>query len=363
MNVVLHVDMDSFFASIEVRENPDLRGLPVVVGADPKMGKGRGVVTTCTYEARRFGLHSGMPISKAYRLAPDAVYLRGNYKLYITVSKNVMKILRGFGDCFRQVSIDEAYLDVSEKVASYHQARSLARRVKDAVLEEEGLSCSVGVGPNMLVAKIASDFGKPDGLTVVEPDSVEGFLGPLSVRAIPGIGPKAEKSLKKLGFSTVGDIAGSDPDVLGRFFGRWGLAMLRSARGIDAREVGWERGGRKSIGKERTFHVDTLDRDEIRGTLGGLVEKVASIAEDNMIHYRTVSVKVRLEDFSTFSRSRTLDFPTTSLAALRSTAARLVDEFLAGDKKIRLVGVRVSGLARSVMRQTTLEEYVGCSAI
>ena len=176
--IVLHVDMDSFFASVEVRERPELKGLPVVVGSDPKGGKGRGVVSTCSYEARKYGIHSAMPVSQAYKLCPDAAFLPVNMKLYVQVSMNVMEIMKGFAEKFQQYSIDEAFLVPGPEIRSFEEAAIIALRIKDEVKRQERITCSVGVGPNKLIAKIASKVQKPDGLTVVRPEDVQDFLFP-----------------------------------------------------------------------------------------------------------------------------------------------------------------------------------------
>jgi DNA polymerase IV (DinB-like DNA polymerase) len=356
--IILHVDMDSFFASIEVRENQELIGMPVVVGADPRDGKGRGVVTTCTYEAREHGIQSGMPISKAYSLLPNAVFLRPNYRLYVDVSRSIMGILRSHCDKFQQRGIDEAYLDVSNKVNNFEVARSLGRRIKKDILEKEGLTCSVGVGPNKLIAKIASDHEKPDGLTIVESSRVQSFLNDLPVRRIPGIGPKAEGSLKKMGIQTVGELSKADVQILAKVFGKWGVLMHMLANGVDKREVSTRKGGPKSIGHERTFHKDSDDAEKILKTLSKLSKYVQRDAEEDGFLFKTITLKVRLDDFSTYTRSRTLDFPTKSLSILKETSERLLGEFLKLNKKIRLLGVRISSLGKAYLRQTTLEEYL-----
>ncbi|MDI3485544.1 MAG: hypothetical protein PWQ50_764, partial [Methanolobus sp.] len=174
--ITLHIDMDSFYSSVEVREKPEIRGLPVVVGSDPKGGSGRGVASTCSYEARKFGIHSGMAISKAYKLCPDAVYLRVNMKLYKEVSAEIMQTLRIFADKFQQVSVDEAYLDIGESISDYESATLLAKKIKSEIQRLHGLTCSIGVAPNKVIAKIASDFNKPNGLTVVRPEDIQDFL-------------------------------------------------------------------------------------------------------------------------------------------------------------------------------------------
>jgi len=208
--IILHVDMDSFYASVEQRRAPSLKGRPVVVGSDPKGGIGRGVVSTCSYEAREFGIHSGMPISQAYKLCPDAVYLRVDMQLYKEVSCRVMEILRSEAGRFQQVSVDEAYLDISEKVRDHERAIKIAQEIKAKIRAQEGLTCSIGIASTRSAAKIASDLDKPDGLTVVEPDRVAGFLEPLEVRRLQGIGRKNEEILHGLGIQTIGQLARFD---------------------------------------------------------------------------------------------------------------------------------------------------------
>ena len=225
MRIILHVDLDAFFPSVEVREHPELKGKPVVVGADPKEGKGRGVVSSASYEARKFGIRSALPISRAWKLCPDCVYLRPHFVLYVPASNSVMKILRSHADKFEQGGIDEAYLDISNKVKDFDEAKEFVKSLMEEVLEKESLTCSVGVAPNKLVAKIASNFKKPYGLTVVKEDEVKEFLFPLEVRKIPGIGPKTERSLKELGIETVADLAPIDREMLTRLFGVWGTRL------------------------------------------------------------------------------------------------------------------------------------------
>src|SRR5512136_2822039 len=198
MRVILHVDVDAFFPSVEVREHPEFKGKPVVVGADPKEGKGRGVVSSASYEARKFGIRSALPISRAWKLCPDCIYLRPHFDLYVPASNSIMRILKSHADKFEQGGIDEAYLDISIKVKDFDEAAEFAKRLMEEVLEKERLTCSIGVAPNKLVAKIASDFKKPYGLTVVRDEDVKDFLFPLAVRKIPGVGPKTDRALKDL---------------------------------------------------------------------------------------------------------------------------------------------------------------------
>ncbi len=207
MRVIFHLDMDHFYTAVEERERPEIKGVPVIVGADPKEGKGRGVVSTSNYEARKSGVRSGMPISQAWRLCPRAVYLPPNFPLYIRVSGEIMELARKYAGKFEQWGIDEAFLDVSGKVDDWAEAEALAQRIKQEIKEKEGLTASIGVGPNKLVAKVASDFQKPDGLTIVKEEEVEKFLEPLPVRKLLWVGRKTEAKLKELGVNTIGDLA------------------------------------------------------------------------------------------------------------------------------------------------------------
>lgn len=343
MRVILHVDLDAFFPSVEVREHPELKGKPVVVGADPKEGKGRGVVSSASYEARKYGIRSALPISRAWKLCPNCVYLRPHFDLYIPASNSVMKILRNHADKFEQGGIDEAYLDISSQVKDFDEARDFAKRLMEEVLAKERLTCSIGVAPNKMIAKIASDFKKPYGLTVVKPEDVNGFLFPLKVRKIPGVGPKTERSLKELGIETVSDLASMKPEVLTRFFGVWGARLYEFANGIDNSEV-IEDYETKSIGRDTTFEKDADDADQILGVLDGLAEEVHEDVIANGFKFKTITVRVRYERFDTYTRSKSLLFATNDLDILKNNAKRLIAPFLRGNKKVRLIGVRVSNL-------------------
>jgi len=343
MRVIFHVDLDAFYPSVEARENPELRGMPLVVGADPKGGTGRGVVSSASYEARIFGVRSAMPISRAWKLCPDCVYLRPNFELYVAASNNIMKILKSHSDKFEQGGIDEAYLDVSSKVENFDGARDLARTIMDEILNQEHLSCSVGVGPNKIVAKIASDFRKPFGLTVVEEKDVLEFLSPLRVGKLPGVGPKTERSLMDLKIETIGDLASAKPEALTRLFGVWGTRLQKFASGIDDREV-VEEYETKSIGRDHTFEKDLDDETQIMEVLDELAEEVHEDVQASGLKFKTITVRVRYPHFETHTRSKSLMFPTDDLDILRNSARRLISPFLRGRKKVRLIGVRVSNL-------------------
>lgn len=354
--IILHVDMDSFYASVELREEPSLKGLPVVVGSDPKGGMGRGVVSTCSYEAREFGIHSGMPISRAYKLCPDAVFLRVNMPLYKDVSHRIMKILRSYAGKFQQVSVDEAFLDITGRVQGYTEAAELAKKIKAEIREHEGLTCSIGIAPTKSAAKIASDMDKPDGMTVVEPGRVADFLEPLDVRRLSGIGKKSEELLKGQGIETIGQLARFDEGRLVEMFGKWGARMHQLARGVDDSVVE-ERSETKSVSKEHTFEADTGDPAVLYESLDEIAVKVHRSLLRKGFSFGTVSVKVRMADFSTFSRARTLEFHTRDLDVIKRESRKLAGGFFDG-RKIRLLGIKLSGLSRSSIRQTTLLDFI-----
>ncbi len=353
--IILHIDMDSFFASVEVRENPLLRGLPVIVGADPKGGRGRGVVSTASYEARKCGVRSGMPISRAYRLCPEAVFLPVHFPLYIATSERIMRIVEGYGEDLEPVSIDEAYLDVS-RADSFEAAAQLASRMKEEIWEKEHLTCSVGIGPSRVVAKIASDMKKPDGLTVIRPENVAGFLGPLPVGSIPGIGKKTEKALAERGISTIRQLADTDVQALQSLFGRWGVYMHMLARGLDtspARPVTETR----SIGRETTFETDTDRVSVLEETIESLSARIHRSLMEEGYAFRTITLKVRDDRFVTHTRSQTLDHVSTEYATIRRISRELLDEFMDG-RKIRLLGIRLSHLYRDHTLQASIQEFL-----
>jgi DNA polymerase IV (DinB-like DNA polymerase) len=343
MRVIMHVDLDAFFPSVEARSNPELKGKPLVVGADPKDGTGRGVVSSASYEARIFGVRSAMPISRAWKLCPDCVYLRPNFDLYIGASNNIMKILKSHADKFEQGGIDEAYIDVSRKVENFAEAKELAQEIMDEILNQEHLSCSVGIGPNKIVAKIASDIKKPFGLTVVGEQEAKAFLYPLPVGKLPGVGPKTEHRLLELKIETIGDLANTKPEALTRLFGVWGARLQKFANGIDDREV-IEEYETKSIGRDITFEKDLDDEDKIIEVLNDLAEEVHEEVVASLLRFKTITVRVRYPHFETHTRSKSLMFPTSDLNILKNSARRLIAPFIRGRKKVRLIGVRVSNL-------------------
>ena len=358
MRIIAHVDMDAFYASVEARHNPVLRDKPVVVGADPKGGHGRGVVEAASYAARRYGIRSAMPISRAWKLAeaarrkgePEVAFVHGNRKLYVEVSERVMAILAPAGDAFEEASIDEAYLDLSS-LAGFEAAAERARVVKREIAEREGLTCSIGLGPNKLVAKIASDFKKPDGLTIVRPDEVQAFLDPMGIRVIPGIGPKTEAELNERGIRTVSDLRGVELARLAEWLGRWGEDLHAKARGLSDSPVSndWEP---KSVGEQETFEVNTLDAAFILERDRALAAEVfARLRRQGFRAFRTVTITVRFAHFRTLTRSHTPREEMATEDALCAGAVELFRPVLDQREnprgtKIRLIGVRAEKLLR-----------------
>ncbi len=356
--IILHVDMDCFFASVEVRENPTLAGRPVVVGADPKNGRGRGVVCTCSYEAREYGIRSAMPISEAYVRCPEAVYLPVRHALYCDVSVDIMDSIRPFADIFAQVSVDEAYCDISS-CGSYTAAEAIGIKIKNRVKSRQGITCSVGIGPNKTIAKIASDYHKPDGMTIVRPDDAAAFLAPLPVRKIPGIGKKAEERLASLDIITAGDLAEADPRLLRTMLGKWGVVMHARANGTDDTPV-TDRGERKSIGKEHTFPEDVTDREKLCHTLSTLTAEVCKRLRKDGGRCRTVTIKIRYLGFVTRTKASSFTHATDRDDLIEQTAQSLILPFLT-TTPVRLIGVSVSGLERTGAWQMTLDAFSGDS--
>jgi nucleotidyltransferase/DNA polymerase involved in DNA repair len=338
---ILHVDMDAFFAAVEQRDRPELRGQPVIVGADPRGGRGRGVVSTASYEARRFGVGSAMPISEAWRRCPHGVFLQPDIGRYARESERIMEVLGRFTDLVEPVSIDEAFLDVTFSSRALGTGEAIGRKLKQAIRDETRLTASVGVASSKLVAKVASDLQKPDGLTVVAPGTEQAFLAPLPVRRLWGVGPKLEETLAKLGVRTIGDLAALDPARLERRVGTHGHDLQRLARGEDDREVAREAEGAKSLGQEHTYGEDTADRERLRATLLQLADAVAARMRKHGLRARTITLKYRDEDFRTTTHARTLKRATDSGDELFRVASELLAE-VHGRKRVRLLGIYAS---------------------
>ena len=349
--IILHLDMDHFYTAVEEREHQEYKGKPVVVGADPKEGKGRGVVSTSNYIARKVGIRSGLPISRAWKLCPEAIYLPPNFPLYTKVSNEIMQIVREYGDKFEQWGLDEAFLDASLRVKDYTDAEALAKQLKREIKEKEHLTCSIGVGPNKLVAKIASDYHKPDGLTIVKENEAEAFLAPLPARRLLWVGRKTEAKLKKMGINTIGDLASFDPTVLAEVFGVMGTQMHLMAHGIDRSEVE-ARTEVKSISHETTFEEDTDDAEVILKALYALATEISKEVKVQKLFFKTITVKLRYENFETHTYSKTLAFITDRLEDLQNTSIKLLRTYLKQGRKIRLIGVRVSNFVKGEKQKT-----------
>ncbi len=344
VRTILHADMDAFYAAVEAREDPAIAAQPVVVGADPQGGRGRGVVAACNYEARKFGIHSAMPISEAYRRCPDAVYLPPRMRLYAEISERIMQILEGYTELVEKLSIDEAFLDVTASTRLFGDGATIARAIKEQIWDQERLTVSVGVAPNKFLAKLASDLEKPDGLVVVEAGREKEFLDPLPVERLWGVGDKTAGRLHALGLKTIGDVAASRLEVLNRHLGHaHALHLHKLARGEDERPVEPGR-EQKQIGRETTFMTDTDDREFVRRTLLALTEEVAARLRRHHLAARTVAVKLRLAPFETHTKQKTLDTPVFTTESIYPVACELLAASDPGDRPIRLVGVSASGL-------------------
>ncbi|SRR6056297_275951 len=339
--IILHIDMDCFFAQIEMRENPRFKEKPVVIGADPKKGKARGVVATANYEAREYGINSATPISIAYKKCPEAVYLPVNLDYYKKVSQNILEIIKNYSDQYEPLSIDENYLDISF-VSDYKKAKEIGETLKAEILKKEKLTASVGIGPNKILAKIASEEEKPDGLFVIEPEEVDAFLKEKPLKILPGIGPKTESKLKnKFKIKTIGGLKKIEKQKLVKLLGSRGEDIYQKAKGKDDSVIKKNR-ITKSIGREHTFKQNTREPEIILDTFEKLVEKVHHTLKKEGLLFKTVTIVCRVQNFQTYNRSNTISVPTDDLETLRSESKKLLLKFLTQNlKPLRLIGVRI----------------------
>jgi nucleotidyltransferase/DNA polymerase involved in DNA repair len=344
---IVHVDMDAFFTSVEIRDQPKLKGKPIVVGADPKGGSGRGVISAASYEARRFGVKSAQPVSTAYKLCPEAIFLPHRIERYREVSNEVMEILSTFSDLLLRASIDEAVLDCSDNAGGFKSWKHLGQAIKDKVRHETTLTCSLGIATGTTIAKMASEFQKPDGLTLVLPGREAAFLAPMAVETIPGIGPRARESLNRLGLRTIADVQGAEPLVLATALGSWGKRIFDLAHGSDNDELILGE-ARKSFGEERTYATDLETIEAAEAALREIADDLALRMSRKNISGRTLTLKARAADFHTITRSRTLPIPVRSAPALFEHAWQLFQQHVSPEKlkheKIRLLGIQMSKL-------------------
>lgn len=341
MRIILHFDMDYFFAQIEERENPHFKGKPIIVGADPKRGKGRGVVATCNYEARKYGIKSGMPISQAYSLCPQALFLPVNFELYEKVSNQIMEIAKKYSPLWEIVSLDEAYLDLTSIAKNFTEAQEIGKRLKNEIFEKEKLTCSVGIGPNKLIAKIATEKAKPNGLLVVQEKEINDFLDPLDVEILPGIGPKTAQKLREIGINKIFQLRKLRKSKLKEMFGKVGERIFEISRGID-REPVRSRRIIKSIGKQITLEKDTKNPEIIFQNFEEILEKVYSQLIEKDLYFKTIRVIFRDKNFKTISKSRALNKRTQDFRVLEREAKKLLLKILLKEKNpVRLLGVRL----------------------
>ncbi len=340
MRRILHIDMDAFFASVEQMRHPELRGKPVVVGGSGDPTK-RGVVSTASYEARKFGIHSAMPLRTTYKLCPGAVFLPVDYEEYSNISEKIQKILREFSPVIEVAGIDESFLDISDV---HESSEEIARKIKKRIKNETGLTCSIGIAPNKLLAKIASDMQKPDGLTILK-DNIEGKIWPLPVRKLWGVGPKTEAYLREMGIKTIGGLAALPLDEMIEKFGdSHGRYLYEASRGIDESPLvtHWEP---KSMSREITFQEDVDNWQILAKALSELTKDVVETMKQEGYKGKTVTVKIRFSDFETHTRAKTLQGITDSEKIIRKTAFECLNR-IELKRKVRLIGIRVGRLVK-----------------
>lgn len=361
--VIIHADFDYFYAQCEERENPSLKDKPVVVCIYSGRGEDRGAVSTANYIARKYGVKSGIPILQAKRKLKDvdAAFLPANFELYEKVSENIMNILRGHGTRFEQVGIDEAFLDITQKVnGSYEKAKELAQRIQSEILEKEKITVSMGIGPNKLIAKIAAGRQKPLGLTMVKPEEVEAFLTPLPVNELLGVGKKTTEVMHEMGINTIGELAKFDLEKLVKQFGRvLGTYFHNAANGIDFSPV-QERGMAESISRILTLKEDTRDMNALLEMAYKICDDIYERAKELNLNFKTISVQLVLQDMSGASRAKTFDAPVESLDVLKNTAKELFQKLLEEtpeELKARRLGVKISGFAVGRQAQKHITEF------
>lgn len=337
----MHLDMDAFFAAIEQRDHPEYRGLPVIVGAQPGT---RGVVSTCSYEARKFGVRSAMPISEAYRLCPNGIYVRPDMRHYLDVSHQVMETLATISPVVEPVSVDEAFLDITGLERLFGSPEQIGLLAKNRIVSSLHLTSSVGIGVNRLLAKLASDYRKPDGLTVVRPEEVQSFLDPLPVAKLAGVGKVLQKKCEQLRIRTLKDLRSLGLQQLQRHFGeKTGLSLHERSQGIGSAEVGLH-DPRKSVSREVTFNKDVSDLRILHDTLLELASDVGRLARGEGVAGRVVHVKIRLAGFETHTRQSRLEAATQSDRLIFRTGWQLFERSGFAGSRIRLIGIGLSGL-------------------
>ena len=357
-SIILYMDLDAFFASVEIRENPSLADKPLVVGGNPKTKQ--GVVSTCNYKAREYGIHSGMPISQALRLCPHLTMVRGSYKLYSEVSKSIMNIVKHYSPTMKVAGNDEAYLDLSEIASDYEEARRLAVELKDDIFATERLTCSIGIAPTRILAKIASETDKPDGLVVVKPLEITEFIEPLKITIIPGVGKKSAESFSRKNIYTCGDLAKLPCQLVYQKFGKYGLKTWKLVNGFNTENTQEKflSSERKSISEERTFFDRYQKWENIWVQIDSSIDTIIARMRVKNMSFKTITLKIRFKNFETYTRSHSLSSFNITEKLVRTVVQKLLEEF--ENKKpedIRLIGVKISNLRKIDHNQKTLTQF------
>ncbi len=354
-HIVAYMDLDAFYASVEIQKNPSLAGLPLIVGGDPQTKK--GVVATCSYEARKFGVYSGMPIIKALKLCPKAKIVNPSYKLYSKKSRRIMDIIKRYAPRFKIRSIDEAYLDFTNIVSNYENAKKLAIELKDDIYGSEGLTCSIGIAPNIILAKIASGINKPNALTIVKPSEIKSFLSPLSINRIPGVGKKTTEYFNNKRIHTCGDLAAFDPSKkdYAQFLSLWKLTNGLNTQDVESKFLSSER---KSISDEKTFFNALSSWEQVLTELHDSINTIVTKAHKKRFLFKTITLKIRFRDFKTETRSHSVSCNSSSQTIVEKTIQELLNEYKnIKINDIRLLGVKISNLTKIAEKQLTLTQF------
>ncbi len=359
-NIILYVDLDAFFASVEIREHPEYKDSPLIVTiGEPESLF--GVVSTCNYAAREFGISSGMPLTKAVRLCSDVKIVKGSFKLYRNVSKNVMKILADVSPKIKKMSIDEAFIDISDRVSDFSEAYQIAKKLQADIFEKEHITCSIGVAPTKIIAKIASDFVKPNGITLVKPEAIKSFLAPLKLRKIPGVGPKTEKTFQDKGVQTCGDLAALSYKDVYFNFKKYGLKLWKLVNGFNTEQDDFNKNSQsnyKSISEEGTFYKEKNSWDEIIEEINSCIDSLIAKAKNNKISFRTIGLKIRNREFKTFTRSFSLQSYVNKKEQVKTIIRDLLKEFNnLPPQSIRLIGIKLSNLRKITSEQPSLTQF------
>jgi len=350
---IIHIDMDAFFAAVEQRDHPEYQNKPIIVGGRPDT---RGVVATCSYEARKFGIHSAMPSSRAYRLCPQAIFVKPRFEAYKEASSLIRQIFSGYTELFEPLSLDEAYLDVSENISHHGSATLIAKAIKQSILQKTGLVASAGISYNKFLAKIASDMDKPDGLYLITPEQGEQFVETLAVGKFHGIGKATEKKMHALGIKTGWDLKQKSLAFLIQNFGKAGQYYHNITRAIDHRPVNSHRES-KSVGVETTFQIDIKDRTEVLMHLQQLFQKALRKVNDKGLTAHTLTIKIKYHDFVQITRSRTLTLAISKAIDTAPILENLLNNTAVGQRKVRLLGVTLSSFDNQLLNYRQMDLF------